>query len=204
MRMGYMICGADRQLQRRTRFALPITFFTAVFAAPFAQAQKASQLSLIEHVTASSPCDPQSGTISLSLDQTPGATNSDVAVPHVQSPRKASTSGERWEKFEVEFGIPHRDSSLFKGSMETAKYRLDRTLFGVQEFVQGFQNAISFDYQLRSLGRSSSSTNRLAASSVPIPLWDTMENARFRSDIDLNMGAGRAFVGVQLVVPIGN
>jgi hypothetical protein len=88
--------------------------------------------------------------------------------------------------------------------METAKYRLDRTLFGMQEVVQDFQNAVSFDYQLRSLGRSSSSTNRLAASSVPIPLWDTMENARFQSDIDLNMGAGRAFVGVQLVLPIGN
>jgi hypothetical protein len=87
--------------------------------------------------------------------------------------------------------------------METAKYRLDRTLFGMQEFVQDFQNAVSFDYQLRSFGRSSSSANRLATSSVPIPLWDTMENARFRSDIDLNMGAGRAFVGVQLVLPIG-
>ena len=64
--------------------------------------------------------------------------------------------------------------------METAKYQLDRTLFGMQEVVQDFQNAVAFDYQLRSLGRSSSSTNRLAASSVPIPLWDTMENARLR------------------------
>jgi hypothetical protein len=203
MRMGYMVCGADRQLQRGARFALPIAFFAAVLAAPFAQAQETSRLPLTEYVTAYSLCEPRSGTISLSLDQTPGATNDDVAVPHVQSPRKPSTSGKRWEEFEVEFGIPHKDSSLFKGSMETAKYRLDRTLFGVQEFVQGFQNAISFDYQLRSLGRSSFSTNRLAASSVPIPLWDTMENARFQSDIDVNMGAGRAFVGVQLVLPIG-
>jgi hypothetical protein len=30
-----------------------------------------------------------------------------------------------------------------------------------------------------------------------------MENARLQSDIDLNMRAGRAFVGVQLVLPIG-
>jgi hypothetical protein len=202
--MGYMICGAGRRLQRKGRFALPVTLFTAVLAAPFAQAQETSRLPLIEYVTASSLCEPRSGAALLALDQTQATTNNDVAVPHVQSPRKLSTSGERWEKFEVEFGIPHKDSSLLKGSMETAKYRLDHTLFGVQEFVQDFQNAVSFDYQLRSLGHPSSSTNRLATSSVPIPLWNTMENARFQSDIDFNMGAGRAFVGVQLVVPIGN
>ena len=188
---------------RRMQFVLLVICLAAIPAALFAQVQEASRRPLIEYVTASSPCEPRSGAISLSLDQKPGATNDDVAVPNVRSPRKPSTSGERWEKFEVEFGIPHKDSSLFKGSMETAKYRLDRTLFGMQEVVQDFQNAVAFDYQLRSLGRSSSSTNRLAASSVPIPLWDTMENARFQSDIDLNMGAGRAFVAVKLVLPIG-
>ena len=188
---------------RRARSVLLVICLAAIPAALFAQVQEASRRPLIEYVTASPPCEPRSGTISLSLDHKPGATNDDIAVPNVQSPRKLSTSGERWEKFEVEFGIPHKDSSLFKGSMEAAKYRLDRTLFGVQEFVQDFQNAVAFDYQLRSFGRSSSSTNRLAASSVPIPLWDTMENARLQSDIDLNMRAGRAFVGVQLVLPIG-
>jgi hypothetical protein len=188
---------------RRTQFVLLVICLVAIPAAPFAQVQEARQRPLIEYVTASPPCEPRSRAISLSLDQRPGATNDDIAIANVQSPRKLSTSGERWEKFEVEFGIPHKDSSLIKGSMETAKYRLDRTLFGVQEFVQDFQNAVAFDYQLRSLGRSSSSTNRLAASSVPIPLWDTMENARFQSDIEVNMGAGRAFVGVQLVLPIG-
>ena len=188
---------------RRTQFILLVICLAAIPAALFGQVQEATRRPLIEYVTAPSPCEPRSGAISLSLDQKPAATNDDIAVPNVQSPRKPSTSGERWEKFEVEFGIPHKDSSLIKGSMETAKYRLDRTLFGMQEVVQGFQNAVAFDCQLHSLGRSSSSTTRLTASSVPIPLWDTMENARLQSDIDLNMRAGRAFVGVQLVLPIG-
>ena len=131
-------------------------------------------------------------------------TNDEAAALKIKSPYKPSTSGERWEKFECEFGIPHKNPSPFKASIETAKYRLDRTVFGVQEIVQGFQNAVSFDYGLGNLGRPSSPTNHLVASSVPIPLWDTMQQARFKSDIDLNMGAGRAFVGVQLVLPIGN
>lgn len=195
---------AGRRPWRRVRFVLPVICLAAVLATPATQAQEASRRPLIEYVTASPPREPRPGTNSVSPDQKSGATNDDAAVPKVQAPHKPSTSGERWEKFEAEFGIPHKDPSLIKGSMEAAKYRLDHTLFGMQEFVQGVQNIVSFDYELRSLGRSSSSTDRPAASSVPIPLWDTMEQARFQSDIDLNMAAGRAFVGVRLVLPIGN
>ena len=114
------------------------------------------------------------------------------------------TSGDRWEKFETEFGAPKNDLSVIKGSLETCKYQLDRTLFGMQEFVQNVQHAVSFDCALRNLGGTPSSCSRPGSSSVPIPLWDTMERARFRSDIDLNMGSGHAFLGVQLVLPIGN
>jgi len=202
--MGNMICGAGLQLQRIARFALPVTFLTAILAAPFARAQETSRRLLIEYVTPTPLCEPWPATNSLSLNRRLDTTNDEAAALKIQSPHKPSTSGERWEKFECEFGVPHKDPSLFKASIETAKYRLDRTLFGVQEIVQGFQSAVSFDYELCNFGRSSSSTNRLMASSVPIPLWDTMEKARFQSDIDVNMGAGRAFVGVQLVLPIGN
>jgi len=202
--MGNMICGAGLQLRRIARFASPTAFLTAILVVPFAEAQEANRQLLIEYITPSPLCEPWPATNSLSLNQRSDTTNDEAAALKVQSPRKSLTSGERWENFECEFGIPHKDPSRFKASIETVKYRLDRTLFGVQEIVQGFQNVASFDYELRSVGRSSSSTNRLMASSVPIPLWDTMERARFRSDIDVNMGAGRAFVGVQLVLPIGN
>jgi hypothetical protein len=176
----------------------------AIPAALFAQVQETSWRPLIEYVTASPSREPGHGTNSGSRDQDASVTTNDAAVPNVQAPRKPSTSGERWEKFDAEFGSPFKDPSLIKGSMESAKYRLDRTLFGMQELVQDVQNAVSFDYELRSLSHSSSSTNRLTASSVPIPLWDTLEKARFQSDIDLNMAAGRAFVGVRLVLPVGN
>lgn len=195
--------GEDCRSQRSGRFVLPVICLAAIPTTLFAQVQETSRRPLIEYVTAPSR-EPGPGTNSVSRDQNSSVTTDDAAVPNVQAPRKPSTSGERWEKFEVEFGIPYKDPSPIKGSMESAKYRLDRTLFGMQELLQGVQNAVSFDYELRSLSHSSSSTNHLTTSSVPIPLWDTMEKARFQSDIDVNMGAGRAFVGVRLVLPIGN
>ena len=198
------IYGAGCRSRRRMRFVLPVICLAAIPATLFAQVQETSWRPLIEYVAASPSREPGPGTNSVSCDQNSSVTTDDAAVPNVQAPRKPSTSGERWEKFEAEFGIPYKDPSLIKGSMETAKYRLDRTLFGMQEFVQGVQNTVSFDYELRGLGYSLSSTNHPAASSVPIPLWDTMEKARFQSDIDLNMAAGCAFVGVRLVLPIGN
>ena len=79
----------------------------------------------------------------------------------------------------------------------SAKYQLDRTLFGMQEFVKDIQDAVSFDYELRSLGRSQAPNDCSSASSVPIPLSDSMERARLQSDIDLNTAGGRAFVGVR-------
>lgn len=190
--------------QPKVRVARLVICLTAILAAGLAHAQEASQRPLIEYLPASASHESLSPTNSVSADQGSDVTSNDAAMARTQAPRKHLTSGERWEKFEVEFGIRQKDPSLIRGYMETAKYDLDRALFGMQEILQDIQKACSFDYELRNLGRLPSADNHSATSSIPIPLWDTMERARFQSDIDLNMMGGRAYVGVQLVLPIGN
>jgi hypothetical protein len=198
------LCQAGCWRQPKVRVALPVICLTAILAAGLAHAQEASQRPLIEYLPASASHEPLSPTNSASAYQRSDVTSNDAAMARTQGPRKHLTSGERWEKFEVEFGIRQKDPSLIKGYMESAKYELDRTLFGMQEILQDIQKACSFDYEIRNLGRLPSADNRSTSSSVPIPLWETMERARFQSDIDLNMAGGRAYVGVQLVLPIGN
>jgi len=198
------ICREDSERHSGARLVWPVVCFAAILAPSLARAQDTSQRPLIEYVSNSLPRESLCGSNSVPAGQRSPQSNAEAAVPNFKAPRKQSTSGDRWEKFECEFGTPQKDPSLIKGSMESAKYQLDRSLFGMQEFVQNVQNAVSFDCEVRNLGRSPSSNCRSSASSVPIPLWDTMERCRFQSDIDLNMAAGRAFVGVRLVLPIGN
>src|ERR1051326_4681276 len=165
------------QQQSVTRFAWPVICLAAILAPRVASAQDASQRLLIEYVSNSLPRESLSRSNSVPVSQSSRGANDDVVVPNIRAPRKQSTSGDRWEKFECEFGTPQKDPSLIKGSMESAKYQLDRSLFGMQEFVQNVQSAVSFDCEVRNLGRSPSSNARPSASSVPIPLWDTMERS---------------------------
>jgi hypothetical protein len=179
-------------------------FLAVILTFGSVQAQEISRRPFIECVPACFLHESVPRTNSVPANQSFHDRTNATAISNVQSSRKPSTSGERWEKFETDFGIGPKNPSLIKGSMESAKYQLDHTLFGMQEFVNDVQTAVSFDCQLRTLGNSPSPTRRSAVSLVPIPWWDTMENARLQSDIDLNMAGGRAFVGVHLMLPLGN
>ena len=186
------------------RFTSSAIFLAAILAPGSVQAQDTSRRPFIECVPPGFLHEsPPARTNSVPANQSSDGTNA-AAVSKVQPSGRSSTSGERWEKFEAEFGIGKKDPSVIKASIASAMYELDRSLFGMQEFVHDVQTAVSFDYELRTLGHASSSTRHSMVSSVPIPWWDTMEKARFQSDIDLNMGGGRAFVGVRLMLPLGN
>jgi hypothetical protein len=186
------------------RFVPPLVGVAVILTAGLTQAQEASQRPLIEYVRAPALQIPPPGTNSLAASVRSSVTNSAAAISKVQMCSTDLTSGERWEKFECEFGIPQKDPSLVMGSMENAKYQLDRTCFEMQECVRYIQDNVFFDCPLRNIGQTPSSSDRCKFSEVPIPLWDTLQQARFQSDIDLNTASGRAFVGVQLVLPIGN
>jgi hypothetical protein len=198
------ICTEDGQQRPNTRLVWLVIGLAAIFSAGLARAQDASQRPLIEYVSNSLPRESLCGSNSVLAGQSALEATDDAAGSKLKVPRKELTSGDRWENFQTDFGLHQKNLSLIKGSMESAKYRLDRTLFGMQEFVKNVQTAVSFDYELRNLDRSQAPNGRPSSSSVPIPLWDTMERARFQSDIDLDMEAGRAFVGVRLTLPLGN
>jgi hypothetical protein len=186
------------------RFVSPLVGVTAILAAGLTQAQETNPRPLIEYVSAADLPTPPPGTNCLTASARSTTTNNAAAISKVQMSSKNLTAGQRWEKFEGEFGIPQKDSSLVKGSMETAKYQLDRTVFEMQEVVHYIQDNVFFDCELRNIGQTPSASDHCTFWQVPIPLWETLQQARFKSDIDLNMASGHAFVGVQLVLPIGN
>jgi hypothetical protein len=183
------------------RCVLPILCLTAMFSAGLARAGEADRRLLINYISNSPPCESLAETNSVPVNTTAASTNDDRAVRKVQAPHNELTSGDRWEKFETDFGVSDKDPSLVKGSLESAKYQLDRTLFGMKEFVQ----EVSFDYELRNMGGTPCPATHSGPSSAPISLWDCVEQARFKSDINMNvLDGGGAFLGVRLVLPIGN
>jgi len=104
----------------------------------------------------------------------------------------------RWEKFDAEFGIQHPSQSLVKGSLQTAKYQLDQTTLALQEFVETVSDRLRFDYGLSDVGLASRS--RVVTGHF---LTDTLSQARLKSDINVKLGE-KAFVGVKLVLPLGD
>jgi hypothetical protein len=175
------------------------------FIAAVAHTQEPKRDLLVEHVPPSILAASAAPTNFIaSLEAAPSIDGEEPARLMKRPPQRL-TEGERWEKFEAEFGLKVKNPSMFKGSLESAKYRVDKTTFALNEFVQNVQNALSFDYGLRpAAGREGTNTTSRTAANSPVPLWDAVQNARFKSDIDLNVPGGRAFVGVRLVLPIGD
>jgi len=121
------------------------------------------------------------------------STNQTIANP----PARLS-KGDRWEKFEAEFGIKEKDSSFVKGTIESAKYKLDETVFAAKEFV----DTLRYDGYLKDfVGGSDSNAPRRYYSD---PVRDAWENAEIRSGVDWDAQSRRAFVGIRLVLPLGD
>ena len=185
-------------------FARNASFTSVMIAALSAIALEPNRELLVDYVPSSVLINPPAQTNDTGLFRF--ETNGDNAVPLLNPRPHQLTHGERWEKFEAEFGLAEKSPSLLKSSAESAKYQLDRTTFAVNDFVWSVENALSFDYGFRNPTPGHDGTNDTARAmpQLPIPMWDAVQNARFKSDIDLNVPRGRAFVGVKLVLPIGN
>ena len=139
----------------------------------------------------------------LIVDEVPAsvlASTNTAPVFRAQRPTSATVVvvPERWEKFEAEFGIQQPSRSLVKGSLQSAKYRLDEASVTLQEFVDTVRDRLKFDYGLTDPGSATARRN-----STGNLLTDTINRARLQSAIDLNLGA-KAFVGVKLVLPLGD
>jgi hypothetical protein len=129
-------------------------------------------------------------------------------LARVSGPRRQLTEGELWERFEAEFAPVETDAGLVQGTLQTAKYQLDRTVFALNQFIENVEDALKFEYELRNLGgrgSGSGASSRRSSQRVSSgnPLLDALDNARLRSDVDLSL-SGRAFVGIKLEIPFGD
>lgn len=125
---------------------------------------------------------------------TPKSTN---AVP-VKAEVIPKPNLDRWQKFEAEFAIQTPAQDFPKRSVQTLKYQLDETTVAAQQFVDLVAEKFRFDYSLNELGlvpRTRRIPGRLFS--------DTLSNARLKSEIDVK-DPTRAFVGIKLVLPIGD
>jgi hypothetical protein len=119
----------------------------------------------------------------------------------VQAPRRV-TEADRWQKFEAEFGIEKREESPVLGSIQTAKYQLDKTTFVLQETLNKIEESLRFDYGLSDLGLPVSPPKPYRPG-VSYGLVDSLQGARLKSEVDLKL-ARDSFVGVKLELPLGN
>jgi len=144
------------------------------------------------------------------LHDSPGQTNCVAAhlpatttqIQTVATLPRPVDAAERWERFETEFGIKQHNNSLMLGSLQNAKYQLDKTTFTMQEWMNDIEESLRFDCGLKDLG-------------LPVPppksyrptrdnsFVDALQGARLKSDINLNV-ASESYVGVKLVLPLGN
>ncbi len=112
------------------------------------------------------------------------------------------TAADRWEKFEAEFGVKQRLDSPVLGSLQEAKYRLDRATFTMQEMILSVEEALRFDYGLEDFGLPVAPSKSPRSTSGG-QWWDAMQNVRFQSDVRLKIAA-EPYVGVKLVLPLGD
>jgi hypothetical protein len=121
--------------------------------------------------------------------------------------RRDPTAGELWTKFEEEYTPRQRYHSVIQDSLMGAKYKLDRTVFAIDQFVEESEKAFEFEYNFSSNAKSSTEkgkggSGRRARRHYANPWEDICDNARFKTDI--NLGLSDNFVGVRLDFPIGD
>ena len=126
---------------------------------------------------------------------------SESAARRVTEFGRRNTSANRWEKFETEFGITKREPSRVLGTVQTVKYNLDTFLFTVDDFAQSLSDSLQFECDEGKLHHVSTLGERPRQNSSS-PSMDIAENARL--GLDLNVSGGKPYVGVKLIVPLGN
>jgi hypothetical protein len=112
------------------------------------------------------------------------------------------TAADRWDRFETEFGVKQPYHSAVRDSIQAAKYHLDKATFTIQEWLNSIEDQLRFDYGWNDLGMPVPAPEPYRATSSP-GLVDVLLSARLQSDVDLRL-AGGSFVGVKLVLPLGN
>ncbi len=120
--------------------------------------------------------------------------------------RQKLSEGQRWVNFENEFGVQDRSESWVLSGIQSAKYQLDKTVFALDVLVENVERAIQLEYDVArgNVQVGGAPKPRGPARTYSDPWRDVWENARVKSDVDLDVFSGRAWVGLRLVFPIGD
>ncbi len=109
--------------------------------------------------------------------------------------RHELTMGERWEKFEKEFGIRERSPSRFKSMLQSLMYSVDETLFVAKHLADNIDDALDFEYHF--------ARPKLPKGTFK-PRRNSLDSAYAKFNVDLKPTRATAGIGVKLVVPLGN
>jgi hypothetical protein len=112
----------------------------------------------------------------------------DWAIPVLH---RKPTDADAWDKFEAEYRPEPRSPSPVKRSIETAKYGLDTTLFGIDRFVRSIRDHADFEFEQGSFRRTRANSH-----------GGLLDNPRVK--LDLDMLRSKPYLGVRVVIPFGN
>jgi hypothetical protein len=120
--------------------------------------------------------------------------------------RQKLSEGQQWVRFEEEFGVQNRSDSWMLSGIQSAKYHFDKTVFALDLLAENVERALQLEYNLaRGQMQLGAPPPTRPAVRTYHDLWrDVWENARIKSDVDLDIFSGRAWVGLRLVIPFGD
>jgi len=124
--------------------------------------------------------------------------------------KRELTEADRWIRFEDEFTPRERYNTVIQDKLVGIKYQLDKTVFALDQFVQDAEKMLEFEYAFHAIslpsdgnGKSDGkgvSGQRRARRYYATPWEDILDNARFRTDVELDFND--PFIGVRLDFPI--
>lgn len=117
----------------------------------------------------------------------------DVLKPATTSP------GDRWVKFEREYGVERKSSSTVGRMIQTAKYGLDTMCFAAQEAAR----KLEFTY---AIGEESATAfgSGTAQPEYSLPMFGRLGHVQLKSEVTVHdPQTGEAFIGLKLAIPFG-
>ena len=111
----------------------------------------------------------------------------------------ATSSGDRWARFEQEYGIKQESASALGRMIQSAKYGLDTMCFNAQEAAKELEFTHDFgEDSVSDLGTGA------AQPDYSVPMVGQLGHAQLQSEVTVHdPQTGEAFVGLKLAIPFG-
>jgi len=117
----------------------------------------------------------------------------------VKTPRHNDPHARR-DRFEADFGIDGKRQSGLLGSLQFAKYAVDDATFTLDDFSRTLSDSMRLEFDNGHLHRVPTLDQN--SQRLPGP-WSAMPHG-VRFSPELNLASGKPYIGVYVVVPLGN